>query len=72
MQLYFPIHNIDRNDMWWKEDGACHTSNAANISLRAIFRKTRGKPCRGHHALLSAQCVNTNAFNCMLSRARTI
>ena len=38
IQRDFPAHNIDRNSMWWQQDGApCHTSNATMRYLRGQF-----------------------------------
>ena len=38
IQREFPVHNIDRNSMWWQQDGAsCHTSNATIRYLQGQF-----------------------------------
>ena len=51
IQREFHIHNIDRNNMWWQQDGApAHTSNATMQYLRGQFplrlmSKRRDWPC---------------------------
>ena len=38
IQRDFHVHNIDRNNMWWQQDGApAHTSNATMQYLRGQF-----------------------------------
>ena len=38
IQIGFRVQNIDRNSMWWQQDGApCHTSNATMCYLQGQF-----------------------------------